>query len=304
MNAAFCPLSNIEFYKASIHLLEEIFPENWFLETKEINHRAFLHWCLSHVLLAQNGAINLHSQFYLLPDFARMLLDMQALIKVSEGDLNFFKFGSFDGYGNSDVKTKIESRLTDAKLYEDLMVELNIGGWYKLETDNIVTPLEKDGHPDIKIQFENSNDILFVECKNLWIHNKNRINKIIKKANRQIKTAASSEPNNSYGSVVLNVSIPSSVGLVKNDIIPNKIQEINKDINSAINGNKNKSVDAVIVFWEDYLIYDHYLMTNFAFRHNIEHVYHKNPDSSIPRSLTLFEGSTVEYSLHHVPWLP
>jgi len=294
-------MKQIEFFQRQKEILERLFSPDWFLETKQKNHSAYLRWALCKKIIEQEGMIQFPEQKERLHEIGRIVLDSYILVALTEGNPQQLKLGSLDLYGNEVVQKKIRSRITNPRQFEDLMVELYVGAWHKTK-NHTIEPIEKEGYPDLKIEIPCISIPVFIECKHLWTSSKNRLQEVIKKANKQIKKAAEEIKIPSYGTVILDVSIPAVAGRVDNDNLFDKLQEMIDVVQSAISGGKNRSVGAAIVVWDDYMIIGNPPnSTLVAFRRRYKRILHKNPISAIPRNLPLFEGYTTTYWLRWTP---
>lgn len=282
-----------QLFELQIKLLEELFPENWFNTTREKQHPAWIRWNLCKQILRQGTIIRYPDQEKDFNVIARMILDSLIFVTLTKGNLDNFILGSIDSYGDQAVQKKIKSRITDAYQFEDLMVELSFAAWH-MSKKHTVFPWEKDNLPDIKIQLSNNDIPVVAECKNIRSASKNRINKVISKANSQIK--AVSESN--YGMVVLDISIPISVTEVTNDDLPEQIIEIITMVQSALSGSKNRSIKAAVLVWNDYMILGTPPeMTQIAFRRRNFKIRHKHLKYDYVEDTEIFDGYTVMYNL-------
>jgi len=294
-------MRQIEFFQRQKKLLEKLFSPDWFLEAKQKNYPAYLRWDLCKKIIEQGGMIQFPEQKEKLPEIGRIVLDSYIHVALTEGDIRQLKLGSLDLYGDETVQKKIRSRITDPNQFEDLMVELYVAAWHKTKNHTIEL-IEKDGYPDLKIEIPAMNIPVFIECKHLWTGSKNRIQKVIKKANNQIKKAVKETGITSYGAVILDVSIPVAAGQVENDNLPDKLREMVNVVQSALSGKKNRSVGAAIIVWDDYMqIGNPPDRTMLAYRRRYKRVSHTSPNLPIPENLPLFEGYTATYTLHWAP---
>lgn len=292
-------MKQIEFFQRQKEILEKLFSPEWFLETKQRNHPAYLRWALYRKIIEQEGMVRFPEQKEELHKIGRIMLDSYILVALTEGDPQQLKLGSLDLYGDEAVQKKIYSRIKNSKQFEDLIVELYVGAWHKTK-NHIVEPMEKEGHPDLRVEIPDINIPIFIECKHLWTDSKRRLRQRIRKANEQIKKAADEIKIPSYGAVILDVSIPVAARQVENNNLSDKLQEMIDVVQSALSGQKNPSIGTAILVWDDYMILgDPPNSTLVAFRRRYKRVLHK--DMAIPEKLPLFEGYTTEYWLHWIP---
>jgi len=291
-------MRQIEFFQRQKEILEKLFSLEWFLETKQKNHPAYLRWTLCKKIIEQEG-IQFPEQKERLHEIGRILLDSYILVALTEGNLQQLKLGSLNLYGDEVTQKKIRSRITNPEQFEDLIVELYVAAWHKTK-NHTIEPIEKEGYPDLNIEIPNVTIPVFIECKHLWTSSKNRLQGAIKKANKQIKKAAEEIKIPSYGAVILDVSFPVVARQVENDNLSDELQEMIEVVQSALSGEKNLSVGAAIVVWDDYMISGNPPnSTLVAFRRRYKRVLHKNV--AIPENLPLFEGYTTTYWLHWAP---
>lgn len=275
-------MKRIEFFQRQKEILERLFSPGWFLEAKQKNHPAYLRWALCKRIIEQEGAIQFPEQKEELNKIGRILLDSYILVALTEGDIQQLKLGQIDLYGDDAVQKKIRSRISSPEQFEDLMVELYVGAWHKTE-NHAVEPIEKDGYPDLRIESPDINIPIFIECKHLWTNSKNKIQQVIKKANKQIKKATEDIGTPSCGVAVLDVSVPATVGQVENDTLSNKLQDMIDVIQSALNGQRYRSVKSVIVVWDDYMIMGEPPdRTLVAFRRRYKRISHKDVTTVVP----------------------
>jgi hypothetical protein len=283
-----------QFFELQIRLLEELFPKDWFVITRERKHPAWMRWNLCKQILRQDGMIRYPDQQGEFTEIARLVLESWMLIALTKGDINNLTLGSIDLYGDEAVQKKIKSRIANPEKFEDLMVELSFAAWHKSRNHDVV-PWEKEGLPDMKIKVPNLELPVVAECKNLRSVSANRIDKVISKASLQIKAVM--EP--CYGIVVLDVSIPVATLVVVDDELPRKIQEISSIVQSALRGDKNRSIVMAILIWDDCLILgappD---MTQIAFRRRHVRINHGNAHRKVAEEIQLFEGFVAMYNCY------
>ncbi len=292
-------MNQIEFFRLQKEILEKFFPLNWFTETSEKNHPAFLRWMLCNKILQQRGVIKFPDQETELLEIGRLVLDSAILVTLTQGNLSQLKFGSLDLYGDKAVQKKIRSRITNPEQFEDIMVELSFGAWHEMVKHSVI-PLEIESYPDLELKIVGIDIPIFVECKHLRSASENRLNKEITKANSQIK--ATGIP--CYGIGFFDVSIPVSMGQVEDDEFPMRLQEIIEIVQSTISGPKNRSIGVVLLAWDDYNIMGEPPdLTQITFRRRHVRIPHSPSKDvmEIPEDLRLFDGYTTIYNLHWKP---
>ena len=225
------------------------------------------------------------------------MLDSLIISSVSGGNYLMFELGSFEKYGEKKVLQKIQTRLNDPRQFMDIMTELNIGSWYLLEKHK-VTPFEIASYPDFQIEVDECSLPIMVECKNLWTLNENRINTVIKKANKQIKKIQ----NENFGVMVLDTSNIVPLRRVYDDVFPNEINTILNWVSRALSGKKNTSVGVCLLAWNDLMqIGEPIEPTLFIFRKRVKAIYHSNSKQMISEKVPLYKGYT---SGHFIKWTP
>ena len=243
-------MNRIEFFQRQKEILEKLFSIEWFYRVKQRKHPAYQQWALCKKIIEQGGSIKFPEQMEQLHEIGRILLNSYILVELTEGDLQQLKLGSIDLYGDETVQKKIHSRIPEPEQFEDLMIELYVGAWYKTKS-HFVEPMERKGCPDLKIEIPDIDNPVFIECKHLRTLSKNRLQTVIKKANKQVKNAIKATGIPSYGVVILDVSTPIIVQQVENDNLPPTLQEIIETVRSILSGEKNRSIGAAVIVWDD-----------------------------------------------------
>jgi hypothetical protein len=291
------PMGPVQFLQFQKIILEKLFPQDWFSERRRDYHPAYQRWSLCIDLLKRGGQIRFPEQEASLPVVGRLVLDSTVLITLTEGDLQQLRFGSLDLYGDSSVQAFIRSRVTDARQFEDVMVELAFGAWHK-SRGHSVEPMEIQNFPDLKILIPQFDLPFFIECKKVRSASLNRLGKEIQEANTQVKAVGTA----CYGIAVLDVTDPVSAGRVANDTLPPSLNEIIKAVQSALHGNKNHSIGAAVLLWDDYMVFGQAPQTTLvAFRRRFHVLCHDEATQRVPAAASLFEGFTVTYKLSWSP---
>jgi hypothetical protein len=288
-----------DFFNLQKQILETLFLPEWFVHTTRKDHPAYLRWSLCRKILDQQGAIRWPEQRADLPTLARIGLDSWILAAITEGDLRRLKLGSLDFHGDQSVQKKVRSRVEDPEQYEDLMVELYVGAWHLTENHSVAY-LEKEGVPDFRIDIRDADFPVLIDCKRLRQRSAKRARKDVTKANTQIKNARTNvDP--AYGILVLDASA-GDFTKAQGDQLPDGLGPIIKAVQSSLSGQENRSVGAVVLVWDDYMVRgippD---KTWVGFRRRYERVFHKNPLTPVPKDLRMFDGWTVEFTLHWTP---
>lgn len=284
----------ISLLKSQISVLEHLFPPGWFRQPAATSHPAYQKWKLCQELLTRGGKIGIH-ETDLLPQLARVFLDTSIIVTITKGDFQKYEAGSIRFYGDENVQKKLRTRVCYPNKFEDIMVELSYAAW-NLQRGNAVEPLETDG-PDFLIKSSLLELPLYVECKHLRSGTRNRLQKEVRDANSQLKRVGTS----SYGIAVFDVSDLIGVLRVDNDTLPPRLNEITAIIQNSLHAGKNRSIGAVLLIWDDYMLLGQPPdRTMVAFRRRGLVVPHSQPHKQIPPHVPLFEGFTVEFRLHWV----
>ena len=90
--------------------------------------------------MRQQGGVRLPAQAGLVASVAQVIQDTSVLSGISGTKAGSLKLGDLAGFGDADVRRKIETRKHDAPQYEDLLVEFYVAAWYLSEGCQ-VTPL-------------------------------------------------------------------------------------------------------------------------------------------------------------------
>jgi len=285
------PAELFKFYK---NILEILFPKDWFIKASE-THEAFQQYKICNKVIAQKGIIKYPEQASELPAIGKIFLNSFVLSKITNSDMSRLIIGSLK-YGNKKVKGKIKQKFPDLQHFQDIMVELYMGAWH-ITKGNIVTPLEKEGLPDLMVNFPNVSETLYIECKNLHTKDKRRIADVICKANNQLENTK----KHCYDCLAIDATIPISAGYVQDDSLPSVASEIIEEIQSLLSGNEYRAIGSAVLIWDDFMI----LGTPpqkvaIAYRRRCHRIDHKNPKKAILKSISLFEGFTTYYSLRWI----
>lgn len=207
------------------------------------------------------------------------------------------KLGSFDLYGDTAVRKFIQTRVTEEDLFEDVMVQLAFGAWHKSE-EHIVTPSEQEGFPDLEVSIPTNTLPFLFDCKRVKSGTKKKIRKVINKANSQVKVPG----KKAYGVATVDISEVVGIRRVEDDEVPNIVKQVASFVKSELREGFNRSIGAVVLMWDDYLTYGQPPEKMlFAFRRRYVIIYHPAPLEVIPANTSLFNGYTVEYTIHWEP---
>jgi hypothetical protein len=287
------PIGSVELIQFQKIILENLFPQDWFSERRRDHHPAYQRWNLCVDLLKRGGIIQFPEQEASLPVLGRLALDSTVLITLTEGNFQQLKLGAFDLYGDSSVQDFIRSRVVDARQFEDVMVELAFGASHK-SRGHSVEPMEIRNFPDMKILIPKFDLPFFVECKKIRSASSNRLVKEIHEANTQVKSVDTA----CYGVAILDVTEPVSAGRVEDDTLPPSLIEIIKTVQPSLHGNKNHSIGAAVLLWDDHMVFGVPPQnTLVVFRRRFHVIYHNEATQTVPREAPLFEGVSIAHQL-------
>lgn len=225
-----------------------------------------------------------------------LLLDSFVLCAVTHGNPAQMKLGSIKQYGDENVQKKILTRIQDPRQYQDLMIELYTCSWHTLE-NHAVTPLETEGYPDLRVEYPNYPDPIYIECKHLWSPTKTAIRSAITDANRQLRKAG-----DSYGVLNVDVSEIVSAGKVNNDELPKRLLEIKDIISNLISKQHYRSIGAIMLFWTDFLVQGEPPEPQlYVFRRRSIRLDHNGPHKMIPSGMPLFKSYSYGFFMLWTP---
>lgn len=301
-------MNHIEFFRGLARILEEMFPQGWFLEAgpRTRQHPAYVQWALCQKILSQGGTIHSAEQWDDLPKVARLMLDTFSFVILTGGNLDRLGIGSFDQIGDESVQRKIRSRVGDSRLYLDLLPELYVHAWHKQEGHQ-VNAMEREGWPDMRVDIPGASVPIFIECKRLQSISRTRFDDDIKKANRQIRAAKAAVGIPSCGVAVLDISPTCTLEWIgppnknsgdtaREDPNEPKIPENATRFGSLAVTGKNTFVDYVFLVWNDFARWGTPPnRTYFVLRRHVEYVKHLAPANLLSETLPLFKGHTAEF---------
>ena len=276
--------------------METFFTRDWFVRATDVTHEAYQQWNICNQAIAQNGAIKYPQQACYLPIIGKIQMDTFLLSQLTTGSANKLITGVVN-YGSRNVQKKIASRFPDSEQFQDLMVELYIGASHLLNKDS-VTPLETLGYPDMKIDFCNSTDGAFIECKHLRSRDSRRVIDVVTKANTQLENTK----NDCFGVLIIHVAEPTNTGCTTDSSIPKEVLDVQKCVEALLTGNQNTAINCSIIVWDGFQI-----MSAFANRTSVFYarrtirLNHGYPTKTIPPTFKLFNGFTALYYLN---WRP
>ncbi|MDQ6894439.1 MAG: hypothetical protein M3167_17410 [Acidobacteriota bacterium] len=287
-------MNHIALIRSQLALLEKLVPTE-ILAKPAGNHPAAIRWRLAHKILRQGGSIRWPLQLVELPLLARMLLDSVTLVTVTGGILEHLTLGDIGGFGDQQVQVQLRSRIADERQFEHVMVELSLAAWYSSQNYSAI-PIQRGGWPDLRISLEQMAVPLYVECKRIQHSTENRLTKEVREANSQLRTV--DEP--SSGSAFFHLADCSPpIGEVS-DAIPDRVISAASVIRRALAGEKNRSVGAVVLTWDDYsLVGTPPERTSVVLRRRFMRLDHEDVEGvrSLPISQPLFTGVTLMLGL-------
>lgn len=288
-------ISQLDFFLRQKEILERLFPVGWFREKSRFNHPAFRKWKFCDDLINQKLSIHSPEQDESLLDLGRILLDSSNLVTLTGGTQDELLMGDLNLYGDGPVQTKIRTRVFNPNQFEDVLLELTVAACH-IQYGHRVTPLEVERHPDLRIDIPTLDHPVFAECKCLRSVSLNKFNKVIAKANSQLKAVDTP----SFGVVYLDINSPMKIGIVKDTQIPSSVIEVRDRVAAALSGPKNRSVGAAVLIWDFYIVHGQPPDgTLVAFLRNYLRVSHTPQDCLriIPDTCNLYAASMVLYTI-------
>lgn len=234
-----------ELILAEVAILEKLFSHET-LTDPNLGHPAAKRWQTCQDLLTQDGFVHWPAQADHISTLQRLQADSLTFIGISDGDLQSYRLGKVEGYGDNLVQRKLWSRINDPAQFQDLLLELRVASWHKLE-GHTVTPTEADGLADLRIDIPDLDLPLLLECKNLSTTSPNRVGALVRKANTQIRNVGIE----AYGILLIEATQVVSTPPDPNGAIPAEIQAIAGLAKRAVSGPKNRAVSRVIVAWDE-----------------------------------------------------
>jgi len=288
-------ISNCEnFFKKQKEMLEYNFSKEKFFINKDRKHLAYQFWEICNIICEEKG-------YFQISDNEENIIDIAPMI------LNTMIINDSSDKGNEEFKKKFFSRIKSHKHYEDFLVELYTGYWY--ETNNFrVERFEKENYPDMQIKLDKNPFSHFVECKRLTKKSKNRIQKVITKANNQLKEAIKDSNYDSFGVLILDVSalinnqnkrildfdsFKVEAKTIRENILFD-IEEIKTHIKSSLI-DKNHSIGKVILVWDEFFIVKDPKGMYVAYRLRTHTIDSPNLKEFSFCQLPLFDGFTSFY---------
>jgi hypothetical protein len=274
-------------------LIESVLTVEW-LETKgAVDHPAHSDWEFSKLMQRQDGSLSYPSQRSLMPQHGRLLLDMGTWTSAIPGsDLNHFRVGKIEDYGDERVSTKLMADVRDPRAYSDWLVELLIAGTHR-RAGRTVTPYEADGYPDLRIDVPGG--ALFAECKRLYAMNESRVRAVIKTANRQVKLAAEEIGGSYEGTAVLDLNGARRIRFGSSEWTPRDVEDTLEFVQRSLSGDKNRSIRRAYVLWDDvrYVGDDPGSHTLVAYSRRSRTVEYSGPARGVDLGVEAFGGATA-----------
>lgn len=288
---------SLGFIRTQQTVIRELMGEEWLLlpNNRISSHPAYKKLLVCEKFISQGGVIRWPEDEALINNLCELILDSLDIVRSSGKEVDMFDYtsnvlGSFSGFGDAKSSSRIKSVINDPKTFSSLLTELSFAAWCESKDQN-VTAYENDGYPDFKIESNDQSLPVFVECKKLLEKfTKNRISKIISKANKQIKKVNEL----GYGIVLIDATAIIDNPEAFSDEIPERILELKALIKNAT-GNDNSSVSAVVV-WNDFDAKGSpesgYMQ--FGFRRRNMVIHHKKPIVSLPEDHLIAKyGATI-----------
>ena len=172
-------ISDLDFIRYHKTVLESLYGTE-FLNKYPQKHPAQYHYEMCLNILEKGGMIkwNESQQYY--NELLRMTLHTSVTNTIGQGSIGSLKIGDITLYGDESVQRKLKACLNNPLHFNSLMLELSFAS-YQINKENNVLPLEQENKPDLRVEVEELDFPVFVECKCLKSISENRINSRIKK---------------------------------------------------------------------------------------------------------------------------
>jgi hypothetical protein len=247
--------SPLEFIKAQKTLLEELFPNGWFVneQRKHSLHPAYIRWQRCRDLIAGNGRVQLPRDIETINAILSALCDNLSLIQATRGSFDAQKLGDLANYGDEAVQKRLRAVIKDHGQFLDVLVELACAGSH-VSRSHEVKATEEKGMPDLELTIPGWPLPIQAECK--CVKN-SRFKDAIEKANAQIKRGRqrSGSDKPCYGLVYLDVSQRSvDPASYLNDSLPKEIAPIQVEVQRCLSGLQYTSASGVVLLWKDHTI--------------------------------------------------
>jgi hypothetical protein len=149
---------------------------------------------------------------------------------------------------DDEVLNQLRKRASDPEQFQDQMVAFKCWNLFR-QSGRSGRLVEQDGMPDIALDLDNQPN-QWIECKRIRLGTQTtRGRRIIKNANEQIKRA---NPNGA-GAVYVFIERPEHRAVL-DDSFPTEIREFINEVDRELGSGHSRSVAAVIVSWDDYML--------------------------------------------------
>lgn len=260
-------------------------PQNWFASPHP-RHRAYIRWQMCKAIAESGGLFPIDAPKSLHYEVASMFLDALLLAHLSESDIDAFRIGSFDVYGDGPFTAFRRARASRQESFDDLMTELAYGGWEKMNGTE-VTPPEVAGSADMLIRRQSGMGAV-IECKRLTVTSSNRMRAIVRHASGQIAATASDLPG------LLVIDISASLQGAERDNAAFVGDSYETVFSACLRGPKNRSVSAILLVWDHF---EHERSADFGIETLMQRrsqvVTHVSPRHPWPRDAAMFDGLTT-----------
>jgi len=266
-----------------LRMLEEMFsdPELTRLRSRWPNHPCVRRYDVIKQYVEDGRGLTFPLDEPLQIEMAEMIID-RSTWGAQPSDESFWHF-----IDDESVRTLIEARIRDPESYHDIIAEVFFWGWLRAE-GVAATIIERESMPDLIIDADEQSPT-YAEVKHLHeITPANHVRSVIKKANRQIKTADSE----AAGIVFLRVSREGFTASL-DDRIPSDVQPVLDEVARSLQVNMYQSVAKVVVAWDEYVSYgEPPHRTMFVFKRRFAVMDHPSPRSR-PIVGARFEGGGI-----------
>jgi hypothetical protein len=243
-------------------------------------------------MIEQGGVFKYPEQQGEIIDIAQIVLTSSLVTSVAGGTIQGIEGGNVENFSGPGTGRNWKGLARDPQQFNDALLEMRLAAWHTTR-GNVIRGTGDVGGPDFIVDIPDSSNRSCLECKNLL--SQKQLGKRLEKANKQIRPYRESH----YGVVALKA--PGALLKVANDDIPEHINEYKKEIENKLGGENFKSVNSVILLWDDAIVLGNPPQKmSVALRSRYLEIKHSPTERMrpLPESLSFYEGFTVYYSMN------
>jgi hypothetical protein len=291
-------------------VLESLFPDGWFATggRNRASHPAVVRRNQLLEYERTGGIVSSSSSIELLRAMGHALLDSYSIAVASEGDARNLHPGDFANYGNERVRARLRNVVVDAEHFGSVLAELAFAAWF-LGKGWEVLATEDEGRADFCVRIDEGRQIL-ADCKKIASNSKpQRIGKVLRAANSQIKAYGLT----AYGVAAVDLSdwisddlFEHSPDPVANPIalkVPPRVLEAEAIARCALQAS-NSSVNAAVLAWNQYALVGPHPQTGYTlfllWRRSVI-VEHQRPKHTFDRIPDISLGTTISFGITFPP---